>query len=79
MSKLGNIDPPIIDQKFGSYHPINETKLFLINFFKEIGFQEVYGPEIETERFNFDMLNIKKSHPALQMHYTFYFNDKSSV
>tara|TARA_B100000989_G_scaffold207849_1_gene157550 strand:+ start:1862 stop:2587 length:726 start_codon:yes stop_codon:yes gene_type:complete len=79
MSKLDNIDPPIIDQKLGSYHPINETKLFLINFFKEIGFQEVYGPEIETERFNFDMLNIKETHPARQMHDTFYVQNKQSV
>ena len=79
MSKLDNIDPPIIDQKLGSYHPINETKLFLINFFKEIGFQEVYGPEIETEIFNFDMLNIKETHPARQMHDTFYVQNKQSV
>ena len=28
--------------------------------------------EVETEEFNFDMLNIKKSHPARQMHDTFY-------
>ena len=37
------------------------------------------GPEIETEEFNFDMLNIKKSHPARQMHDTFYIDNKSYV
>jgi len=44
-----------------------------------LGFQEVDGPEIESEEFNFDMLNIKKSHPARQMHDTFYVENKSHV
>jgi phenylalanyl-tRNA synthetase alpha chain len=43
------------------------------------GFKEVHGPEIETEEFNFDMLNIKKSHPARQMHDTFYVEGKKNV
>jgi len=45
----------------------------------QMGFQEVDGPEIESEEFNFDMLNIKKSHPARQMHDTFYIENKSHV
>ena len=44
-----------------------------------MGFEMIDGPEIETEEFNFDMLNIKKSHPARQMHDTFYINNKSGV
>ena len=43
------------------------------------GFEVVDGPEIETEEFNFDMLNIKKSHPARQMHDTFYTEGKKNV
>ena len=43
------------------------------------GFEVVNGPELETEDFNFDMLNIKKSHPARQMHDTFYVNKKSNL
>ena len=43
------------------------------------GFEVIDGPEIETEEFNFDMLNIKESHPARQMHDTFYVNKKSYV
>ena len=38
-----------------------------------------FRPEIETEEFNFDMLNIKKSHPARQMHDTFYIEGKKNV
>ena len=45
----------------------------------QMGFQEVDGPEIESEEFNFEMLNIKKSHPARQMHDTFYVENKSNV
>ena len=43
------------------------------------GFEHVSGPEIENEEYNFDMLNIKKTHPARQMHDTFYVNGKSHV
>ena len=43
------------------------------------GFEIIDGPEIETEKFNFDMLNIKKSHPARQMHDTFYVENKSNL
>tara|TARA_B110000444_G_C18514331_1_gene443724 strand:- start:2 stop:655 length:654 start_codon:yes stop_codon:yes gene_type:complete len=51
----------------------------LMNLLASFGFTEVNGPEIETEEYNFDLLNIKKSHPARQMHDTFYVNDKSRL
>ena len=44
-----------------------------------MGFKHIEGPEIESEEFNFDMLNIKKTHPARQMHDTFYIENKSNV
>ena len=72
MSKLDKIEPPLIKEVYGSIHPINQVKEYLINMLAQMGFQEVDGPEIESEEFNFDMLNIKKSHPARQMHDTFY-------
>ena len=76
---MDNIEPPVIKKQTGSLHPINQTKDFLLNILSEIGFKEVQGPEIESEEFNFDMLNIKKSHPARQMHDTFYVENKSKV
>ena len=63
----------------GSLHPINQTKDYLIRLLLEFGFNEIDGPEIESEKFNFDMLNIKKSHPARQMHDTFYIEGKRNV
>jgi len=74
-----NIKPPILNHELGGLHPITQVKDFLLNLLKEIGFNEVDGPEIESEEYNFDMLNIKESHPARQMHDTFYVENKTSV
>ena len=79
MSSFNNIKPPKIYPQNGSAHPINQVKDFLLNVLKDYGFNELDGPEIESEEFNFDMLNIKKSHPARQMHDTFYVNNKFGV
>ena len=79
MSSMDNIEPPKIGKYKGSLHPISQTKDFLLNLLSKKGFLEVHGPEIESEEFNFDMLNIKKSHPARQMHDTFYIENKSKV
>ena len=79
MSDLDNINPPVISNESGSLHPINQTKDYLLKLLADMGFKEVHGPEIETEEFNFDMLNIKKSHPARQMHDTFYVENKKNV
>tara|TARA_Y100001935_G_C17236872_1_gene473507 strand:+ start:459 stop:1184 length:726 start_codon:yes stop_codon:yes gene_type:complete len=79
MSEIDNIEPPVLKNNLGSLHPINQTKDFLIRLLSDLGFKEVQGPEIETEKFNFDMLNIKKSHPARQMHDTFYLDNKKKV
>jgi len=79
MSSFNNINPPELIDEVGSFHPINQVKDFLINLLKDFGFNEVDGPEIESEEFNFDMLNIKKSHPARQMHDTFYLQNKSNL
>jgi phenylalanyl-tRNA synthetase alpha chain len=79
MSSLDNIQPPAIIEEPGALHPINQTKDYLLDILANMGFNEVHGPEIETEEFNFDMLNIKKSHPARQMHDTFYVEGKKNV
>ena len=79
MSSFNKIKPPPLFKEEGSSHPINQVKDFLIDLLSDIGFCEIDGPEVESEEFNFDMLNIKKSHPARQMHDTFYVNKKSNV
>ena len=61
---MDKIEPPVIKNNLGTLHPINQTKDFLLSLLSEFGFKEIHGPEIESEEFNFDMLNINKSHPA---------------
>ena len=63
----------------GTIHPLTSTLTTIISFLESQGFTLIHGPEIESEEFNFDMLNIEKSHPARQMHDTFYTNNKSNV
>ena len=79
MSNIRDFEPPKLTKSLGSSHPINQIKDSIMNYLVSLGFEILDGPEIETEEFNFDMLNIKESHPARQMHDTFYVNKKSNV
>ena len=79
MSSNKDISPPKITKDTGAIHPINHMKDSIMNLLVSFGFEIIDGPEIETEEFNFDMLNIKKTHPARQMHDTFYVENKSNL
>ena len=79
MSSIEDILIKYQKEDLGNFHPVNKIKDFLIDILEDIGFQHIEGPEIESEDFNFDMLNIKKTHPARQMHDTFYIENKSNV
>ena len=59
----------------GGMHPVTRTLERVERLFEGIGFEVVEGPEIETEHFNFEALNIPAEHPARAMHDTFYFPD----
>jgi phenylalanyl-tRNA synthetase alpha chain len=48
----------------GAAHPISQMIDELVEIFAHLGFQAVFGPEVETGRYNFDMLNIPADHPA---------------
>ena len=79
MSSIEDILKKFQKDESGNAHPINNIKDFLISILENIGFEHIEGDEIESEQFNFDMLNIKKSHPARQMHDTFYVENKNYV
>tara|TARA_B100001989_G_scaffold253276_1_gene239499 strand:- start:424 stop:1149 length:726 start_codon:yes stop_codon:yes gene_type:complete len=79
MSKTKDINLSNSEINFGSHHPINNMKDIIMSLLVNLGFEVIDGPEIETEEFNFDMLNIKKTHPARQMHDTFYLNNKENL
>ena len=61
--------------KVGSIHPLTKTISLIENIFEKIGFSIAYGPEIDTDFYNFEALNIPKHHPARDMQDTFYLND----
>ncbi len=56
----------------GGLHPITRTLTRIETLFSSVGFSVASGPEIETDFFNFNALNIPEDHPARAMHDTFY-------
>ncbi|SUB35558.1 phenylalanyl-tRNA synthase alpha chain [Pasteurella multocida] len=58
----------------GGLHPVTMTIDRVTKFFSELGFSVESGPEIESDYYNFDALNIPKHHPARADHDTFWFN-----
>lgn len=56
----------------GVKHPINIILDDLENYFIGMGYQVVQGPEIETDHYCFEMMNLPKDHPARDMQETFY-------
>ncbi|WP_347241799.1 phenylalanine--tRNA ligase subunit alpha [Thermus sp.] len=56
----------------GGLHPITLMEGELVEIFRALGYQAVEGPEVESEFFNFDALNIPEHHPARDMWDTFW-------
>jgi phenylalanyl-tRNA synthetase alpha chain len=56
----------------GGLHPVNLVKERIVALFQSIGFDVAEGPEIESDWYNFEALNIPKDHPARAMQDTFY-------
>jgi phenylalanyl-tRNA synthetase alpha chain len=65
-------------QSVGRLHPITQVLRQLVEAFREMGFQVMIGPEVETDEFNFTMLNIPPHHPARDMHATFFVDPGAS-
>ena len=57
-------------------HPIARTINDINKIFFDLGFAVVDGPELETEYYNFDALNVPKDHPARDMQDTFWIKGK---
>ena len=65
------------EPKKGHLHPITQVIREIQLIFAEIGFDIALGPELETEFYNFDALNVPKDHPARDMQDTFWLKQKS--
>ena len=61
----------------GHFNPISLVQMQIEDIFISMGFEIADGPEVETERYNFDALNIPADHPARDMQDTFFLKDKN--
>lgn len=61
----------------GSIHPLTQINNELEDFFASMGFMVLDGPELESDYYNFEALNIPKTHPARDMQDTFYIDKKN--
>ena len=61
--------------QMGSIHPLNIVKNKILNAFMSLGFEVFEGPEIDSDYYCFQALNIPKDHPARDMQDTFYIGD----
>ena len=61
--------------KKGGLHPLNIVLEDLIDIFQSMGFDVVDGPEVETEYYNFEALNLPADHPARDMQDTFFLSN----
>jgi len=63
---VGSLDVTLPGRKpaVGGLHPSTQMIREITQAFNEMGFQTIEGPEIELEKYNFDMLNIPAGHPA---------------
>ncbi len=59
----------------GAKHPVTQVMEEIVSIFERMGFEVAEGPEVETDYYNFEALNIPKNHPARDMQDTFYISD----
>jgi len=59
----------------GTLHPITQIIREICAIFQKLGFDIAEGPEVESDYYNFEALNIPKNHPARDMQDTFYVSE----
>ena len=63
-------------QNCGHLHPVTLTLREIKKIFMRMGFDVMEGPEIESDYYNFEALNLPQDHPARDMQDTFYITEK---
>ena len=71
-----DITLPSSKLKRGSIHPLNRIIEDMEDLFVSMGYDVVVGPELETDEFCFERLNLPKGHPARDMQDSFYITDE---
>ena len=74
--EVSTFDPTIPCKcKHGSLHPVTLVGREVSNILKNMGFMVLSGPEMETEYYNFEALNVPKTHPARDMQDTYWLDN----
>lgn len=71
-----DITIPGPDSEPGHIHPLSQVQYEVEKIFSSMGFMVMDGPEVESEYYNFEGLNIPAWHPARDMQDTFFIKDK---
>ena len=67
-----DVSLPGVRETHGHLHPITQIERSIVGFFTGLGFAVEEGPEVETQWYNFEALNIPPDHPARDMQATFF-------
>ncbi len=67
-----DVTAPGMKPKLGHLHPLSQVQKEVEDIFSSMGFEIKDGPEVESELYNFESLNIPASHPARDMQDTFF-------
>lgn len=62
--------------KQGAVHPLNQVIQDIEDIFIGMGYRIAEGPEVETDYYNFEALNLPKDHPARDMQDSFYLTEE---
>jgi phenylalanyl-tRNA synthetase alpha chain len=72
LSEKLDVSLPGLSTKVGSLHPLNQVIEQIEDLFIGMGFEIAEGPEVETDYYNFEALNLLPDHPARDMQDSFY-------
>ncbi|MFA4936887.1 MAG: phenylalanine--tRNA ligase subunit alpha [Patescibacteria group bacterium] len=79
LDEFFDVTLPGIKPARGHYHPITIVQKELEDLFRSMGFMVLDGPELESEYYNFEALNIPSWHPARDIQDTFYIKEKKPI
>ena len=81
LESITNFDPSLQAQKrsIGHLHPNTLVQNKVVDIFRSMGFMVLDGPELESDYYNFEALNIPPTHPARDMQDTFFIQQNKSL
>ena len=75
-SETIDVTLPAKNVELGGVNPLNKIIEEIEEIFISMGYGVAEGPEVETDKFNFEMLNLPKDHPARDMQDSFYITNE---